>query len=408
MTGNQRMLSAILILSAAVVGAFARDSSQITEARDLLREAGRLIPRIEEIQQPSAASNIAGQQVLAGDLAGALETVHSVKSPQDSTEPYGLDYYGIAWNLGKIGNWQLAMDLVRDLPDDDSKALPYLGVAESLAAHGDFEHALAAARAIATIPKADSRFADTLVGVSNEQFKAGDGTSATAILKEALEAVERGQNNAQGAGFTAVSWYPGTIQRLVRAGNIADASTLLERLYLAASEEKDPCRKKQLLQDLAASQARIGDFTAALLTAQGLGDREQRNATLLTIATEQAEQGDTAGARRLVADLSGKCWSNSAVEQFAAALSKSGDSVGALDTVQRISAPEDRAYVLAQLALQQAERKECEAAVTAILAMMDAQLAGEAVEPFVFELIAVTIIEACWVISPAPGRLSAI
>ena len=147
MTAKQNVLGALL-LCVAVGGASAEGSPPITEVRDLLREAGRLIPEIEEFQQSSAASNIAGKQVRAGDFAGALETVHSVKRPQDSTAPSGLDYYGIVWNLGDSGSWREAMDLVRDLPDDDSKAMNYVGLAQCLAAKGDFEHALAVARAI--------------------------------------------------------------------------------------------------------------------------------------------------------------------------------------------------------------------------------------------------------------------
>jgi len=390
MNGNQRVLSATLILFSAVGGAFAQDSSQITEVRALLREAGGLIPKIEEVQQSSAASNISGQQILAGDLAGALATVHSVTRPQDSTASYGLDYYGIAWTLSGIGSWRVAMDLVRDLPVDDSKAVDYLGIAESLAAHGDFEHALAAARAISTIPKAASRFADVLVAISNQQFKAGDGKSATATLNEALDAVEREQSIAPEPSFSAAQWYPGAIQRLLVAGNASAASAILERLSVAAAQEENPQRKAELLRHLAVSQARAGDFIAALLTAGRLRDPEQHNATLVTIAAQQAEQGDTAGARRLAAVIPDKSWSNVAVGEFANALSESGDPVGAEDTIKRIKEPEGRAYAFAQLALQQAEREDGGAAVTAFLAMEDARRAGDAVNPFVFELIAVT------------------
>lgn len=389
MTVKQKVLGALL-LSFAVAGVSAEGSPPITEARDLLREAGKLIPEIEEFQQSSAASNIAGQQVRAGDFAGALETVHSVKRPQDSTAPSGLDYYGIVWNLGKSGSWRVAMDLVRDLPDDDSKAMNYLGLAQSLAAKGDFEDALAVGRAIRTIPKAGSRLVDSLVQISIEQFKAGDGTAATASLNEAREAAEREQSNPLGSGLSAALWCPGAIERLVSVGNTAGASVVLERLSMAVTEEKDPGRKAQLLADLAASQARVGDIPAALRTAGRLADLGQHNAALLTIATEQARHGDIAGARRLVADLPVESLSNWAVEQFADALSKSGDSVGALDTLKRIRKPEDRAHALAQLALGQATRNDGEAALTAILAMEEAHGAGNAVDPFVFEVIAVT------------------
>jgi len=389
MTVNRRVVGATLFLSFAAAGAFAQGSPPIREVRDLLREAGKLIPEIEEAQQSSAASNIAGQQVRAGDLAGALETVHSVKRPQESTASSGLDYYGIAWNLGSRESWRVAMDLLHDLTDDDLKAVDFLGLAESLAAKGDFEHALTVARAIQTIPTAGPRFADTLVEVSNQQFKAGDGTSATATLNEALDAVEREPSNAQASGFSAALWYPGTIQRLVSVGNTGAAFTVLGRLAIAEQQEKDLRRKMQLIEHLASSQARVGDFTAALLTAGRL-DHGQHNATLVTIAAEQARQGDPAGARRLVADLPAESWSNLTVEEFAFALSKAGDSVGAMNTIRRLKEPEKRAYVFAQLALQQAERKDAEAALTAVLATEDARRAGDAVNPFVFEVIAVT------------------
>ena len=91
-----------------------------------------------------------------------------------------------------------------------------------------------------------------------------------------------------------------------------------------------------------------------------------------------------------MADLPVESLANWAVEEFADALSKSGDSVGALDTLKRMRQPEKRAYAFAQLALQQAERNDGEAALTAMLAMEEARRAGDSVNPFVFELIAVT------------------
>jgi hypothetical protein len=62
------MLRAVLIVSFPLGGAFAQDPQQISEVRAILREAGKLVPQMEDVQQPSAASNISGQQARAGDL----------------------------------------------------------------------------------------------------------------------------------------------------------------------------------------------------------------------------------------------------------------------------------------------------------------------------------------------------
>src|SRR5580765_4413348 len=74
---NSTLLTAVALSTAAAA------SPQIADVRELLREAGKLVPQIEEGQQSSAASNISGAQVRAGDLAGALETVRSVKVPEE-------------------------------------------------------------------------------------------------------------------------------------------------------------------------------------------------------------------------------------------------------------------------------------------------------------------------------------
>jgi hypothetical protein len=382
------MLRAILIVSFSVGGAFAQDPQQISEVRAILREAGKLVPQMEDVQQPSAASNISGQQVSAGDLAGALETIRSVKQEQDASGLHGLEYSSLAWTLSKQGSWQVAMDLVRELPDGPFKALDYMMIAEQLAENRDFKNALSVSRLISAIPNIGSRFADTLVEISSRQFKGGDQVAAIATLQEAFDAVEALQKNPP--GFSAGMWYSGAVPRLVSAGNTEAASLALERAYIAATQEKTPSRKADLLKLLAASQACMGDFAAALRSAEQLPSREQRDAAVLGIATEEARQGDTAGARRLAARVPATSWANLAIEEFAYALAKSGDSVRALETIKGIQAPGDRAYGLAQLALQQAERDDGFAGLTAILAMEAARLAGDSVEPFVFELIAVT------------------
>jgi len=72
-----------------------------------------------------------------------------------------------------------------------------------------------------------------------------------------------------------------------------------------------------------------------------------------------------------------------------------------VDTIKRIREPGDRAYAFAQLALQQAERKDGAAVLAVVLAMEDARRAGDAVNPFAFEIIAV----ARGILGDFPGAL---
>jgi tetratricopeptide (TPR) repeat protein len=377
---NSTLLTAVALSTAAAA------SPQIADVRELLREAGKLIPQIEKGQQSSAASNISGAQVRAGDLAGALETVRSVLIPEntDRPRPNLMDYYGISWNLAKQGNWRVAMDLLRDLPDDDAKAVDLLGMAECLAASKNFADALDVARSIKKIPGAANRFAETLVWISNKQFQAGDPTMAMATFNEALEAAEGGQP------FSAKSWYPDAISRLKSAGNSAAAALLLGRLTVSVNEERDRNRNQELLHQFARSQAVMGDFASAVRTANRLTDPSQRTTALLSIASEQARQGDPAAARRLVADLPSAAWPDFALAEFANALARSGDWAGAIEAIRGIPKATTRAYAFAQLALGESHQKGGTAVVAVAMALEEARRAEDTLDPFVYQLIAVT------------------
>jgi hypothetical protein len=131
---NSTLLTAVALSTAAAA------SPQIADVRELLREAGKLIPQIEKGQQSSAASNISGAQVRAGDLAGALETVRSVLIPEntDRPRPNLMDYYGISWNLAKQG--------ISEFKPEQS-VWPLWNVTEQLVAAGRTSDAIALAHA---------------------------------------------------------------------------------------------------------------------------------------------------------------------------------------------------------------------------------------------------------------------
>ena len=228
MSGSRKVLGSVLILSLPAAIASAQSLPQVSQVRAILHEAGKLVPKMEDSQQSSAASNIAGQQARAGDLAGALETIRSVAKREAGS------YYGLGWALAAAGEWRSALDLIRDLPEDNLKALDYLGIAEPLARSGDFEHALAVARKIAAIPKTETRFADVLVEVAIQQLKAGDGKAGMAMIEEASNSVD------------SPAWCAGAIDRLAHAGYPEAALPLLEKLQAAARQKPD------LLRNLAA------------------------------------------------------------------------------------------------------------------------------------------------------------
>lgn len=167
----------------------------LAEARRLLVQASDLIKDIPESQQPSAAANIAGQLVRAGDLPDALKTARILQTAEDQVQVQSI----IAWQLAHDGRIAQALALVDSAPNGQNKAVGYELLAELVAESGDLQEALGIAHRIADDP---NRLIDALVRVASLRSKAGDYSGAREAIADALDAVEASAK--QGVGNALV------------------------------------------------------------------------------------------------------------------------------------------------------------------------------------------------------------
>lgn len=355
------------------------------EARSILREAGALLPKIDEPERASIAANIAGQQAKAGDLAGALTAIQSVEE-----NDRGIGVHCLAYSLVARGEWRVAMRIIADQPAGVPRVFPYMGVAFELARTGDFDNALSVAEVIRQLPNGVTQYFDVLRVICAEQWKTGNVPAALHTFDEALDAAEHMEKTPDLAGFSIAGWCSTLVQDLAMMGYPQAASVVVQRLEDMTTAERDQGRKRQLLGLLAPAQAMVGDFAAALESLSLLPPGEQRDAAMLSVIQQQARLGDPARARELAQRVSPKSWTDSALQQFAYALGTAGDLTGALETLERVRELGEKEYGLAQLALQQAEKSDPSSTVTLMLAQEAHQAAGDGARPFVPELFAVT------------------
>jgi tetratricopeptide (TPR) repeat protein len=364
----------------------AQQPDPIEEVVSILHEASTLVPKIEARQQPSVAANIARQQTRAGDLAGALATAQMLAKPSDRE----LAINGIAFVLTAKGNAPMALDLIRITAPEGYDASGYLWTATELAEKGDLESALSAARLIKKDPKQLSTFVDTLMRLYRIEWKTSDETEAAKILDEALKTVEHEQKNRTLANVRIAEMYVDIVGTMASAGNREGARSFVDRIRDLADEERHPEEKSMLLRDLAVAQADIGDFSAARDIGEGLQPGNSRDSVFEIIAMQQSAQGDPHGALDVVAKISYEPWRFACLRTIADALAESGNYTEALLTVKSIPAGKNRAYALAELALEQAKKNDRTASLTADLAWEEALSAKKEMDPGVFQFIAVT------------------
>jgi tetratricopeptide (TPR) repeat protein len=290
----------------------------------------------------------------------------------------------------------LALELIRNsgVGNDQPKATAYLFVAQQLAEKHNFDGALQVARLIRnepTFPGQMNVFVTALLRIQSKQAEAGDSSGVKNTLTEALEAAEQETANSSTPEFavTRAGLYAGIAGELDREGDRETALSVVERIYalIAAAE---PASSQDLLLLLATAQASIGEFESALSSAGQLSPGPKRDGILLTVSMERIRRGDPLAALDEASSFSLEGWRNSSLRGIVGALSDSGDYVRALATIDLIREPAERAYGLADLALEQAEKQNAFAAQTVELALEAALAAGAETKPYVFEVIAVT------------------
>jgi hypothetical protein len=376
------------------VNALPQDSSSFSEPQSFLREASALIPQIDKDQRSSAADNIAGQQARIGDLEGALTTELRAGSSAAQVSAAG----SIAYTLASQGKLPLALKVIQNSSqaDDPAKANDYGSVAQWLAEHHDFEHALQVAR---LIQRAKPYFGQTnhivgaLLMIQAEQFKAEDRGGAQATVDEALAAVEWEKDHPFDPWFAETT--PGLLYANIAAdlgneGNRAGAVAVVGRIYdLLAAASTDQAREV-LLYCLGLAQIGIGDLDAAMATAEQLPPGNYRDAIVMQVGSARAKAGDLSGGLDDATALSYEPWRNISLRDLAVRFAALGNDAQALATLDLIPEPGERADGLAQLASLQAEKHDPSAPLALELAYEAAMNAGADTKPYVFEGIAVT------------------
>ena len=374
--------------------AFAQEGQGSGEVQSMLRTASALLPGIDKAQQPSVAANIAGAQIRVGDLEGALASMQAVEDAKQRD----LALNSVAWGLASQGNASLALDVIRQSPpeNDSGKASAYRSVAIQLAEKGSFDQALSVAGLIgkgATYVGRSSLYVEVLLQIHAKQWAAGDTAGAENTLNLALDVADREEKNPSSrefAEFTTAAMFSNIAKELAKEGQSNAAFVMVERIYSLLAQAETAGRSEGVLSLLATTQANIGDFPSAVSTSERLPAGQERDEVTMVIAMERARLGDPLGALDETLGLPAQPWRNSSLRVIADAVAASGDYTQALSTIDKIQGAGERAYGLAELALEQAKKNDPAAALTVELAWEAAMNAQGETEPYVFGFIAVT------------------
>jgi hypothetical protein len=362
---TRRKIVSMVTLSGALGIAQPQHQPPIAEIKAILHEASALIPLIEPpLYRSTVAANIAGQLARAGDLEGALATL--------PVSVWDRDVGGIAYQLAAQGRLPRALQLVAATPDEQTRTTERWGIAQALLRGAKYEDALSVARLIAKDPKKAETFVGILMQIYAARWKAGDRQSASSILNEALSVAAREPEFDPRPSipfFWIYSYRPRMYERiahtLVLAGNRDGAATVVAHISVMAAGEQDSDKKMCILGPLASAQADLGDFTAALKTADLLKSEMEHEFALQAIANEQARQGDVAAALATAAQLH---QSDSLLQGIARTFEDSGDYDGARAAVDKMKGPGERASGLATLAWHQVDKDPAGAKITTGLA----------------------------------------
>ena len=329
-----------------------QEAGELAEARRLLIEASHLVKDIPEIQQSSAAANIAGQLVRAADLPDALATARQLSKTEDQAQVIGI----IAWQLAHDGNVAQALALVESSSDGQNKAVAFELVAELVAERGNLQGALGIAHRIRNEP---GRLIDTLVRVASLLTKTGDRNGAREAIEDALNTAEAAakQNIGNATAFAQIATTQADI------GDTADAFRTLDRFSEIAHQYQGVEGNGVFLQQLASAKAQIGDLIGAQRTIEEISAGNS-DLALMMISQEQAKQGLMVDALANAERISIPGFKSIALRKIAMIRGTHGTLSDALEAIDHIPEPAGRAEALATLALEQADNENPSASLT--------------------------------------------
>ena len=339
---------------------------------------------VEESQRPSVAANIAGSQIQAGDISGALLTIQALASHGDP----GLAIDTVSAALAVSNNQELALKLVDTSPNENIRAASYLQMALALAQKGKFDLAVETAR---RIPDSQiSVWVDACMRIYEMEFKAGKGEAAAQLLQSVVTKVEATQENSALLPVVREELLLTVVMHVEEAGNRDAAWPLVEKIRAIAENEPDPTQHEYLLRDLAYAETHLGNYAAALETIDRLPAGPNRDGALEVFAMIRTQKGDPEAALDQLSNISQDFLRLATLRSAADARALSGNYAGALAVIDSIPGPADRAYALAELAIEQAQQEDPTAAYTNELAWETARDNREQTAPYVFQYIAVT------------------
>ena len=335
----------VTILSPSRVSASQEDRDDIAEARRLLVEASHLVKDIPEIQQSSAAANIAGQLVRGGDLPDALTTARLLPKAEDQAQVAG----SIAWGLAHNGDLVQALALVDGAADGQNKGVAYEMVAELRADAGDLVGALQIAHRIRKDP---GRLVDTLARLASRAAKAGDLSRAREALADALQVTEEALK--ENFGYASSLAQIATTQAEI--GDSADAFITLDRFSAIASQYKGG-GNGMFLTELSCAQVQTGDLVGAERTADEIPQGGSSDLAFMCISKEQAKHGLMTEAIDTAARISSPAFKEATLQEIGISRTRQGSANDAAEVIDHIPEIARRAEALAALALDEAENK---------------------------------------------------
>ena len=335
----------LLIVSPSRLPASTQEANELAEARRLLLEASDFVKDIPEVQQSSAAANIASQLTRAGDVADALSVARLLPNTEDQGQVMAL----IAWQLAHHGHVAEALTLIESAAEGQNKTTAYQLVAELIAEKGDLQGALETAHRIHEEP---GRLIDTLARVASLLGQAGDRSGAREAIDDALNTAEAAlaQNIGSAAAFTQIA------RTQAEIGDTADASMTLDQFSSIVHQYKGAEGTGLFLQQLASAQAQIGDLAGAQRTIEEISDGNS-DLALMEISEEQARQGLMVDALTNAERISAPASKWITLREIAMIRGTHGTLNDALEAIDRISEPAGHAEALATLALEQAENE---------------------------------------------------
>jgi tetratricopeptide (TPR) repeat protein len=354
-------LAALALGMAPAASGAPQDADQRrAQAREILREACRLLKDWPAELRSSSAARVAGLQARAGDVVGALETASSLPNLADRADALGT----VAWKLAQAGDLAGALNALQGAEDGERKDSWYSVVAIVLANQGDF----AGARRVAAMiqEQADDRV-QVITRIAVQQHKAGDDAAAKKTMEEALAAADREHTETPDAAVSAEPEILASISEAQDAmGDHSGALRTLERLRRLVAQSQ-PGSKDELLKLFARAQATVGEAAAAAETANQIPINaattapggsspipvgESREFNLYLVAKFVAKKGDVRGAREVAAGISIASWQAFAYGDIAKAQIAAGDFAGAQETFALITDDAARAFHLARVAME--------------------------------------------------------